>query len=99
MIHRIGAIGSNLHLENSIRAFARNSFNGNANRGQSFGKLPIIDRQIDKFANPIVQKASFRSIENSCSRAQWQPAPHVCFSPRRTTTDFYTNCCKNLTSP
>ncbi len=61
MIHRVGPVGPNLHLENRIRAFTRDSFDRNANRSQIFGKLPVIDRHINKFANPLVKRVSFAS--------------------------------------
>jgi hypothetical protein len=56
MIHRIRPIRPNLHFENRVRAFARDAFDRNANRGQAFRKLPIVHRQIDKLANPICGK-------------------------------------------
>ena len=50
VIHRIGTVGRNLHLEDGIVARTRNAFDRDARKREFVRKTRIVDRQINKVA-------------------------------------------------
>jgi hypothetical protein len=67
MIHRIGTIGPNLHLEDSVSARTADPLDRDANIGQVLSEPRIIDGEVNVIANPLWRKfhdklpvASFR---------------------------------------
>src|SRR5262249_53676247 len=53
MIHRINAIGGDLHLEERRVAFADEPFNRDAGMRQIFGQTCVVDVERDELAEPI----------------------------------------------
>jgi hypothetical protein len=53
MVHRIGTVRSNLHLEYGVRAFAENSLDRDPNRSQVFSETAVVHREINEFAQPM----------------------------------------------
>src|ERR1019366_8949113 len=53
MIHGIGTVGRDLHLVDGSVAFARDAFNSNARKSKFVCKAKIVDRNIDKVAQPM----------------------------------------------
>ena len=53
MVHCVDAVRCQVHFIDSGAVFFRNRFNGNARRGQVFGQLTIVSRNINKFAQPL----------------------------------------------
>jgi hypothetical protein len=53
MIHRVGTIGPNLHLEHGLSSRPADAFDGNPNASQILSQLPVIDGKIDKFSHPL----------------------------------------------
>ena len=56
MVHGIRSVRPDLHLEDGVRALARNAFDGNTNRGQIFGKAAIVRGQFNEIANPLCRE-------------------------------------------
>jgi hypothetical protein len=56
MIHRVGTIRSNLHLEHSVCARSADSFDRNADAQSNPQPAPVIDGEIDEVANPLWRK-------------------------------------------
>ncbi len=56
MIHGVGTVRPNLHLEDRVGARSADSFDANADVGQVFGKTAIVDGEVNEVANPIGRK-------------------------------------------
>jgi hypothetical protein len=52
MIHRIGTVGGDLHLEDGGVALAGNALDGNARQGKFIRKAPVVDREVNEIAQP-----------------------------------------------
>ena len=53
MIHGIGTVGRDLHLEDGVVAFAGNAFDGNARESEFVRKRRVIDGKVNKVAQPV----------------------------------------------
>src|SRR6202034_3845777 len=56
MIHRIRTVRPNLHLENRIRARPADPLDRDPDASQILSQPPVIDRQLNKVANPLWRK-------------------------------------------
>ena len=53
MVHRIGTVRSDLRVEDRLVAVACNAFNGHAGVREVLGKSPVVDLQVNEFAEPL----------------------------------------------
>src|SRR5712692_10155826 len=76
MIHRVRAIRSNLHLKNSVRTRSADPLDRNPNPSQILSQPPVIDRQLNKLANPLRRK--FHSVPPASRRlSRGRPRPRT----------------------
>jgi hypothetical protein len=48
MVHRVGTVSSDLHLENGVLAFARDAFNRNAREREFVRQTTVVDRKVNE---------------------------------------------------
>jgi hypothetical protein len=53
MIHRVGPIRSDFHLEHGVGTAPADPLDPNPNIGQVLRQSPVVNREIDKVANPM----------------------------------------------
>src|SRR4051812_29533373 len=56
MVHCVGTVCTDLHLKHGVGARAADALNRDACGGQVRSKAAVIDREMDKFANPFGRK-------------------------------------------
>ena len=56
MIHRVGTIRPDLHVEHSVRARAPDALDAEAHICEVLSKTTVVDRKINVVANPIGRK-------------------------------------------
>jgi hypothetical protein len=56
MIHRVGTVRPNLHLEHFIRTGPADTLHCNPDSSQILSQSPVIDREINEVANPLWRK-------------------------------------------
>ena len=69
MVHRVGTVGPNLHLEDRIDALTGNPLDGNANRSQIFNKSTIVNRYVNELAYPLDRKFHLLELRITTRRA------------------------------
>ena len=63
MVHGIGTVGANLHLEDSVLAFAADALDGNSNRSKVLRQAAIVHLGIHELAQPCGRKFHFAAFE------------------------------------
>src|SRR5208337_4754237 len=53
MIHGIGTVGRDLHLEDSVVAFAGDALDGNARKSKFVRKTSVVDRKVNEVTQPM----------------------------------------------
>src|SRR5580704_7791334 len=53
MIHRVGTIGRNVHLEGGLIPLAADRLDCNPRQSQIIGKLMVVDVEVNKIAQPL----------------------------------------------
>src|SRR2546426_11029276 len=59
VIHRVGPVGADLHLENGVLARAAHRFYGNPRGSKILRQSPVIYPKLDKITNPLWRKFHF----------------------------------------
>ena len=52
MVHGVGTVGGDLHLEDGVIAFARDAFDGDAGQCEFVRKTAVIDGKVNEVAQP-----------------------------------------------
>src|SRR5262249_52259827 len=68
MVHRIDAVGGDVHLEDGFFAFSLNAFYSDASEGEIIGELARLDLEIDPFTQPVGTDS-----HANCSRNRMSP--------------------------
>jgi hypothetical protein len=63
MIHRIRAVGRDLHLEDSVFAVAGNTLDRNARERKFVGQTRIVNREVNELAQPLRRDFHERMVE------------------------------------
>src|SRR5208282_1559714 len=53
VIHRVGTVGRDIHLEDGVVAFSGNTFDRNARKGKFVRKPAVVDREVNEVAQPM----------------------------------------------
>ena len=56
MIHGVGTVGGDLHLEDGVLAFAGDAFDRDAREREFVRETVVVDLEVDEVAEPVGRK-------------------------------------------
>src|SRR5438876_6883330 len=99
VIHRVGPVGADLHLENGVLARAAHRFYGNPRGSKILRQSPVIYPELDKITNPLWRKFH-RWLSALSHRLSALSVPRIgsLIAESCRLTAYHPYCLKHLTS-